>query len=149
MPRPLAGVTAADRFFALVVKGDLGGLDCWEWQGYRMPFGHGRFRVNGCKVLAHRWSYEFHVGPIPNGLTIDHLCRNPPCVNPAHLEPVTHRTNVLRGDGPAAHNAAKTHCPSGHAYTPANTYIDSLGRRVCRVCRSDWQRTYRAKKTNQ
>jgi hypothetical protein len=145
MPRPRNGVTATDRFFALVEIG-VEEADCWLWCGYRMPFGHGRFRVDGRKVLAHRFSYEIHVGPIPEGLTLDHLCRVPFCVNPAHLEPVPHRVNVLRGVAPAAHNAVKTNCPHGHDYSPENTYIDSLGRRVCRICRTKWQRNYRLNK---
>lgn len=142
MARPRRGVSDADRVVAQIRITDAG---CWEWQGYRQPAGHGRFRAGGRKVLVHRWVYEHLVGPVPDGLELDHLCRNPPCCNPDHLEAVDHRTNTLRGVGPAALNAQKIECPKGHPYDAANTYVDSLGRRVCRTCRSAWQRTYRRK----
>jgi hypothetical protein len=77
---------------------------------------------------AHRFAYEELVGPIPEGLTLDHLCRNPPCVNPDHLEPVTQAENRRRAA------AAITHCPQGHEYDEKNTRIDSKGARVCRAC---------------
>lgn len=84
---------AIDRFMAKVQKRPSG---CWEWQAGRSRDGHGNFSVGGRAIRAHRWSYEYFVGPIPDGLVIDHLCVNPPCVNPDHLEPVTHRENTLR-----------------------------------------------------
>lgn len=79
---------------------------CWLWLGGLNPHGYGRFKYRG-HVYAHRWSYEHHVGPIPDGLTLDHKCGTPRCVNPAHLEPVTMRENILRGNGRAARNAKK------------------------------------------
>lgn len=138
MARPRRGVTDADRILSKVTVDDETG--CWEWQGYRQPAGHGRTRFGGRKVLVHRWVFEHLVGPIPDGLSLDHLCRNPPCCNPDHLDAVDHRTNVLRGVGPAAINARKTQCPKGHPYDEANTHIDGLGRRVCRTCRKAWTR---------
>lgn len=143
MSRPRKGITDADRILAKIVVEDTG---CWEWQGYRQPGGYGRTRSCGRKVLVHRWVFEHLVGPIPEGLGLDHLCRNPPCCNPDHLEPVDHRTNVLRGVGQGALNALKTECPKGHRYDDANTYVDSLGRRVCRTCRTEWNRAYRRKR---
>lgn len=106
---------------------------CWIWQRGGNGCGYGILRVGRKSVLAHRHYYEQHVGPIPAGLVIDHLCRNPSCVNPAHLEVVTVRENTLRGVGPAARNAVKTHCPKGHAYDDANTHIKK-GTRQCRAC---------------
>jgi hypothetical protein len=109
---------------------------CWEWTAARLADGYGTFFDGEKVVLAHRWAYEHFVGPIPEGLALDHLCRNHGCVNPEHLEPVTWRTNTMRGETiPAAH-AAKTHCPSGHAYDEDNT-LRYGGRRYCRACRSE------------
>lgn len=106
---------------------------CWECQG-KLSSGYARMGWAGRIQVAHRVVYTLLVGPIPDGLTLDHLCRVRHCVNPAHLEPVTRGTNVLRGIGPAALNAVKTHCPAGHEYNEVNTYIDSLGQRTCRSC---------------
>lgn len=73
--------------------------DCWLWTGHRDDDGYGKFTVvsGQSPMYAHRWSYEFLVGPIPAGLVLDHLCRNPPCTNPDHLEPVTNEENIRRG----------------------------------------------------
>lgn len=114
---------------------------CWVWGGSHSPSGYGYISsITGLdgvtrNVRAHRFVYELLVGPIPEGLTIDHLCRVRDCVNPAHLEPVTSRENTLRGNTLPAANAAKTHCPQGHGYTTENTYVTSMGRRMCRSCR--------------
>lgn len=103
---------------------------CWNWTARTMPTGHGQFRGDGGSVLAHRWAYEYLVGPIPGGLVLDHLCRNTRCVNPDHLDPVTNAENVLRGFGPTASHARKTHCPRGHELPPK-----VAGRkRTCREC---------------
>lgn len=106
---------------------------CWEWIGSTNG-GYGKITINKRTYKAHRVTYELFVGPIPAGLDIDHLCRNHGCVNPAHLEPVTRRENLLRGVGTTARNAAKTHCPRGHAYTPENTHRRADGSRRCRIC---------------
>ena len=114
---------------------------CWVWHGSRTPLGYGRFWF-GRGQQAHRVSYEYHVGPIPEGLHIDHLCRNTSCVNPDHLEPVTPRENILRGIGVSAKNARKIHCPVGHPYTPENTYIAPNGSRKCKRCHKEYLRKH-------
>jgi hypothetical protein len=129
-----------DRFMQRVNKDGPDG--CWLWTAGKKR-AYGAFAVEHDRtVLAHRWSYEHHVGPIPDGLTIDHLCRRPLCVNPAHLEPVTPRMNVLRGDTVPARNARKTHCKRGHPFDEVNTYINSRGHRVCRECTRAANRRY-------
>lgn len=125
-----------ERFWSKVTKTDT----CWLWTAY-LRRGYGKIKISNRTVLAHRFAYEMLVGPIPDGLQLDHLCRVRNCVNPAHLEPVTSRENTLRGATPAALNAAKTHCKNGHEYTPENTYLikptktQPNGARACRTCR--------------
>jgi len=118
----------------LVPKIDFTQGDCWIWIGARQSRGYGSVHVRGRNQLAHRVVYEQLVGPIPPQRDVDHLCRNPSCVNPAHLEPVSHRENNLRGVGPIPENAAKTHCIYGHAFDKQNTRIYADGKRRCGVC---------------
>ena len=106
--------------------------DCLLWPTSSST-GYGSLSRAGRTLLAHRVAYEQMVGPIPEGLTLDHLCRNRACVNPDHLEPVTMRVNVLRGVGFAGKNARKTHCLRGHAYDAENTRHYGPRRR-CRAC---------------
>lgn len=117
---------------------------CWVWTAGVAAKGYGQFRLNGKMEKAHRVAYELSVGPIPEGLVIDHLCRNRACVNSDHLETVTAVENTRRGDTWKL-NAAKTRCPQGHPYDEANTYISRDGWRGCRICRRDQTRAYRAR----
>lgn len=120
-----------ERFWSKVEKS----AGCWRWLASVDSKGYGQFMLNGSPKRAHRVSYELVHGAIPLGLQLDHLCRNIECVNPTHLEPVTHRINQLRGIGPVAINAAKTHCVRGHELTGDNLYIrKDTGARVCRSC---------------
>jgi hypothetical protein len=114
--------------------------DCWEWTGARMKNGYGVFnlgKVAGTR-LAHRYAYQTLVGPIDSE-QLDHLCRNRPCVNPDHLEPVTQQLNLMRGGSGSAINARKTHCKYGHSLDDA--YVSTTGKaggwqRMCRTCSS-------------
>lgn len=129
------------RFWRNVSKSANG---CWVWNASRNSDGYGRFMYRGQRGHAHRFAYEALIGPVPDGLVIDHLCRVRHCVNPAHMEAVTDRVNTLRGVGPSAVNAVKTHCKHGHAFTEANTYVTSRGKRQCRPCQQQRNRTWRA-----
>ena len=115
---------------------------CWLWMGAVSAGGYGAIQTNDAAQVsshghrrvrrAHVVSYELHVGPIPLGLELDHLCRVRCCVNPQHLEAVTKQENIRRGEG-GKHWSAKTHCPFGHEYDESNTYRYK-GRRNCRAC---------------
>lgn len=120
---------------------------CWLWTACLNSAGYGQFWVKDRIVYAHRIAYELLVGPIPVGLELDHLCRSPACVNPAHLEPVTHKENIQRGhvQNNGAHNKNKTHCPEGHPYSKKNTYVMKNGGRMCRACHQVSLRKYRSK----
>lgn len=108
---------------------------CWQWTAGRISSGYGQFYpIKRHGVLAHRYAYELMRGSIPDGLVIDHLCRNKLCVNPDHLQAVTQGENTRRGLGVSTFNAFKTHCPARHAYDWANTYISPRGSRICRTC---------------
>lgn len=112
---------------------------CWLWSGWSDRNGYGRMRVGNVKVgrrtvFTHRFSYTLHKGDIPEGLVIDHLCKNTNCCNPDHLEAVTTRENVLRSTNFAAKKAKQKACKRGHLFTQENTYIPPKGGRVCREC---------------
>lgn len=106
---------------------------CWEWQGAITSSGYGTWWVNKRLTPAHRVMYERHKGAIPEGLDLDHLCRNRKCVNPDHLEPVTRQENWRRGIA-GQWQTIKTECPKGHPYNARNTRYTKQGWRVCRVC---------------
>jgi len=124
--------------------------DCWPWTGAKTSAGYGHIGRPGYGTgseLGHRALYEILVGPIPEGMVLDHTCHSSDpecpgnagcphraCVNPAHLEPVEFGDNCMRGRGVAPRNAAKTHCHNGHEYTAKNTRLDKHGARVCKAC---------------
>lgn len=131
---------------------------CIEWDEARTPRGYGVFWLHRKWISAHRWAYEKEVGPIPEGLELDHLCMNPPCINVLHLEPVTHAENIRRAAaikrenwsrGERHANGRKTHCPSGHEYTPENTgwHPSRTGgqQRRCKTCDRERSRKRRQK----
>ena len=127
---------------------------CWEWTA-QLVDGYGYFRVGSLTdgtrrhVYSHRYAYEHLVGEVPAGLQCDHLCRNRACVYPGHIDVVTCRTNLLRGNGVSARNARKTHCAQGHAYDLLNTHITKDGSRRCRACDRQWHREGRERLRNQ
>ncbi len=121
---------------------------CWQWTGFIGSYGYGYISWAPSadeSQRAHRTAYLALVGPIPEGLVLDHLCRNRSCVNPSHLEPVTVRENVLRGVGVAAVRAVATTCESGHALSGDNLYVTPDQRRQCRECRAAASRAWRAR----
>ena len=133
-----------DRFWSQVDRG----ISCWEWQAGKWTTGYGRFWDGQQMVSAHRWAYKTMVGPIPDGLQIDHLCRVRHCVRPSHMEAVTRKENILRGFAFSAINARKTECIHGHAFDAKNTVPQSSDptKRECLTCRRVRKRRYRYEK---
>jgi hypothetical protein len=121
--------------------------DCWIWKGLLTKDGYGKVYVGGARhyAPAHRRVFELLVGPIPEGLTLDHLCRVRSCVNPQHLEPVTQGINTLRGDTFAARYARRTECSYGHPLSGENLHIRSNGARQCLTCARRWEETRQAR----
>lgn len=126
---------AVDRFREKYI---IDSKECWIWTASTYPQGYGRFGYNYKIEKAHRWSYEYFVGPIPEGKEIDHLCRMRNCVNPDHLEAVIHKENCKRGNvgnSAALRQRSKTNCPQGHPYNDVNTYWYQ-NKRGCKIRRS-------------
>lgn len=107
---------------------------CWLWNKYKDKYGYGSISVDGKMAKIHRVSFEHFKGEIRKGLQIDHLCRVRHCANPTHLEAVTQRENIMRGDGICSKNAKKTSCRNGHEYNQGHVYIYPGGRRLCMTC---------------
>jgi hypothetical protein len=149
-----------ERFWAKVTKDgpvpasrpDLG--PCWVWTAGKRWNGYGHFNFNRAgqppSTVAHKFAYETLVGPVPDGLQLDHLCRVRHCVNPAHLEPVPQVVNIFRGEAFSAQNRRKTHCSKGHPFDGANTAWrqrhDGRWHRRCKTCHRAAQRALKARK---
>ena len=134
--------TLTERFWEKVNRVD--GEGCWLWTSTRNRRGYGRFHVGKHKhVYAHRYSVELSGRVIPEGFEVDHLCSNPPCARPDHLDVVSHQENVRRGQGWSGSKARQTHCLRGHEFDAKNTRIEASGRRQCRSCAALRQRASR------
>ena len=134
--RPYDHQAATERFWSKVDKT----ATCWLYGGTILSSGYGQFKVQYRVYMAHRYAYEVSVGPIPDGLTLDHVkdrgCAHLNCVNPAHLEPVTQVENLRRSGAVSAVNSRKTECPTcGSAYS-----VDGNDQRFCKPCRAAWKR---------
>lgn len=130
-----------DRLLAKIAVAE--GTGCWLWTGPLRPDGYVQIQVVGRGlVYAHRVAYEEWIGPIPEGLTLDHVhargCRHRHCMNPAHLEPVTHAENMRRSA-----TTMRAHCPQNHPYDEENTGRGAKGERVCRICSRATKRRYK------
>lgn len=155
MKRSPAGPETETRFWAKVEKTET----CWLWTG-ALAGGYARFWWDDKNRQGHRLAYELLVGPIPDGLDLDHLCHNSTdcslvalcphrrCVNPAHLEPVTRRENLLRGKTIIATQLAKGECPQGHPYEAENLWVDGRGGRHCRTCHASSVARFRRRRTD-
>jgi hypothetical protein len=114
---------------------------CWLWTGLKASGGYGRIKIDGTHQQVHRVAYEMHIGPIPDGLQLDHLCRNKACVNPDHLEPVTQRENILRSDNMAARWARRTEC-----HVCGGPFTIQANRRACLACQRRLRNAANARK---
>jgi hypothetical protein len=133
--RNLITPAQAETFWAYVERSN----SCWNWTASCDSKGYGQYAIGTYKpnsrrnARAHQVSYALTIGEVPENMVIDHLCRNRTCVNPAHMEVVTNKDNILRGVSPSSKHAIKTHCPYGHPYNDSNTRLNA-GSRVCRTC---------------
>lgn len=132
-------LTDSERFWQYVVKT----ATCWLWTGGQ-SHGYGNFHLDGRQVGAHRFAYAEVHGPIGAALVLDHVCRNKLCVRPSHLQAVSQRINVLRGD--VARALRENRCVNDHEFTPDNTYVNPKGARVCLICRRASEARYRERR---
>ena len=116
--------------------------DCWIWKGSLVSGGYGQTRIDNQVWMVHRLMWSVLIGDIPDGMTLDHVCRERACCNPDHMQVVDQYTNTMRGYGSPARNARKTRCLNGHQFDEANTYLNPRGQRACRACHRDRQQTY-------
>jgi len=121
--------------------------NCWIWIGAQRGKRYGNFSINGNDMYPHRVSYEHYKGKIPKGFDIDHLCRHTLCVNPEHLEPVSHKENCQRGI--VNQNKGKLFCKRGHEFTPENTYVGPQHNRFCITCKNNRNRIFAQKKRDE
>jgi hypothetical protein len=133
---------------------------CWLWNGSPNRSGYGQIKVDGRWPVVHKIVYEAFVGPVPEGMQLDHLCHDPRrctlasecphrrCVRPSHMLPATPRENTLRSNAVTAVNAARTHCVNGHEFTEANTYVRPTGGRMCRACGLAATKRYAVRKSS-
>lgn len=147
---PLQSREISARFAEKVRVNPLTG--CWIWRAYSTKTGYAQFQAPDLNTgesrlqYAHRVAYESIHGPVPEGFELDHLCARRNCVNPAHLEPVTRKENLMRGDTLPAARAAQTHCQRGHELSGDNVYTNpSQGSRTCRICRTQFNREWAKK----
>jgi len=143
------GEAVDERFWRQVQGGDV--RTCWLWTGRPANAGYGKF-VDGRKWhQAHRYAFECLIAEIPDGLELDHLCRNRACVNPWHMEPVPHYVNTRRAQlgeriSESRSHPVETHCANGHLRTEANTYIPPKGSPRCRICNREEARRSKARR---
>lgn len=147
-PKTTTHLPLKERLLARSVRDENG---CLRWTGALDGKGYGRIYLGGGKAGAritgtHQAAYREWVGPIPDGMEIDHLCKVTDCLEPTHLEAVTHRENILRSDNFAGRFARQTHCKYGHEFTPENTYVPlKRGGRHCRECHRIYEAERRAR----
>ena len=140
--------TVMTRIHTRVVR-PMGHDGCWIWMGALNGCGYAQIKCEEVRMMVHRITYQHHRGPIPEGLELDHKCRVRFCVNPYHLEPVTTKTNILRGFGRGAIEARMTHCKNGHPLEGANLLVRKNGHRRCRICLRAWFRDWYKRKRNE
>ncbi len=142
-------VLALERFYEKVVRSDTlfyNGTPCLLWTGGGTTDGYGQCYYQGRKYMSHKWHYEVTVGPVPEGMDLDHLCEHRRCLDPSHLKISTHQENLLRGNTVTGINKRKTECLRGHPFDEKNTrIIPGIGRK-CRTCEGIWRETARQKK---